>query len=148
MAAVLVVESDPFVRHLLCIVLHALGHSVLEAEDDCRALEILEQSRDPLVALLSSRLAPVDGMQLLQAVATDRRLRAAHGFLILTREVGWLPPSFQLLRELLILRHVIEPESLAALDEAVASLAAELPNPTVTRPKRGRPMATLDGPHP
>jgi|SRR5579884_1635231 len=146
MATVLVVEGDPFVRHLLRIAVEALGHTVVEAEDDWRGLGILEQSREPLVTLLSSRTAPVDGMQLLQAVATDRRLRAAHGFLILTREAGWLPPSFQLLQELLILRHLIEPGSLAALDEAIGTLAAELPNPIVTRPQRKRPYSAANGP--
>src|SRR5262249_33471643 len=95
MAAVLLVDADPFTRHLLRIALEVCWHSVLEATNDRAALALLADYPDPLVVVLSTRMLPRDGQQLLQAIATERTLRTRHGYIILTEQAGWLPPAFQ-----------------------------------------------------
>lgn len=139
MAAVLVVDTDPFVRNLLRVMLESQWHSVFEAVDNDTALRILTVSRDPLVVILSSRVPKEDGYQLLQAVAMDHQLRSRHAFLVMTREAGWLPPSFQRLHEVLNLRHLLRPKDLSAVQGAITELVRYLPSPSTTRPYR-KPM--------
>jgi CheY-like chemotaxis protein len=125
MRTVLLVDPDPFVRALLRALLEAPDQVVLEADDNAAALRALRDARGPLVAVLSARTNPTDGWQLLQAVATDQRLRQRHGYLILSKEAGWLPPSFQRLHELLILRR-LEPPAFVHIAPTVARLQDEL----------------------
>jgi len=125
MRAVLLVDPDPFVRALLRALLEAPDRTVLEAEDAAAALRALRDAPAPLVAVLSARTPPADGWQLLQAVATDRRLRQRHGYLILSKEAGWLPQSFQRLHELLALRR-LEPSAFAQIAPTVSRMQDEL----------------------
>jgi CheY-like chemotaxis protein len=138
MAALLVVDPDPFLRHLLRIALESRWHAVFEAADDDTALQILTDSRDPLVVVLSSRVPLVDGYLFLQAVATDHRLRERHAFLVMTEHAGWLPRSFQRLHEVLNMRRLLRPKDWSAVEGAIAELVRHLPAPSTTRPYRKR----------
>ena len=138
MAAVLLVDSDAFTRHLLRIALEVRWHSVFEATSDRTALALLADYPDPLVVVLSTRMPPRDGQQLLQAVATDRTLRERHGYLVLTEEAGWLPPAFQPLAQRLLLRRLVPLHDLPVLWRTVTELAARLPSPSSTRPRPPR----------
>ena len=125
MRTVLLIDPDPFVRALLRALLELPDQRVLEADHNTAALHALRDAARPFVAVLSERTDPTDGWQLLQAVATDRRLRQRHGYLILSKEAGWLPPSFQRLHELLALRR-LEPSAFAHIAPTVARLQDEL----------------------
>lgn len=136
MVPVLLVDPDPIIRKHLRTALEARWHTVFEAADERMALDLLVRCADPLVVLLSSRTQPVDGMQLLQAVATDPMLRERHGYLVLTKEAGWLPPSFRLLEETLHLRHLTPLRDLPALLDTVTVMSKRLPDPARTMPPR------------
>jgi CheY-like chemotaxis protein len=41
-ALVLVIQHDPLMREVISDILHAVGHTVVEADDACQALELLE----------------------------------------------------------------------------------------------------------
>jgi CheY-like chemotaxis protein len=136
MMPVLLVDPDPVIRQRLRQALEARWHPVFEAADERAALDLLVRCIDPLVVLLSSRTRPVDGMQLLQAVATDPSLRERHGYLVLSKEAGWLPPSFRLLEETLNLRHLTPLRDLPALLDTVTAMSERLPGPARTLPPR------------
>ncbi len=140
MVPVLLVDPDPVVRKHLRAALEARWHTVFEANDEGTALDLLVRCVDPLVVLLSSRTRPVDGLSLLQAVATDPSLRERHGYLVLSKEAGWLPPSFRLLEETLNLRHLTPLSDLPALLNTVRLVSERLPGPGRTMPPR-RPSA-------
>lgn len=136
MVPVLLVDPDPVIRKHLRQVLEARWHTVFEAADERAALDLLVRCADPLVVLLSSRTRPIDGMSLLQAVATDPSLRQRHGYLVLSKEAGWLPRSFRLLEETLNLRHLTPLSDLPALLNTVSLVSERLPGPARTMPPR------------
>jgi CheY-like chemotaxis protein len=68
--AVLVVEDQPEVRHLTCLILRGLGYEVLEAADGSEALSIAVRHGRPIRLLLSDVIMPgMNGKELAAQLA-------------------------------------------------------------------------------
>ena len=72
--SILVVDDDPINRMLLSRSLVADGHTVRTAEDGVRALELLAEVRDDVV-LLDIVMPEMDGIEVLEAIKADPKLR-------------------------------------------------------------------------
>ena len=72
--SILVVDDDPINRMLLSRSLTADGHTVRTAENGRRALELLSKAADDVV-LLDIVMPEMDGIEVLEAIKTDPRLR-------------------------------------------------------------------------
>ena len=73
-ARVLVVDDDPLMRKVLTRRLERLGHTVSEAEDGSRALDVLRAQAIDLV-LTDLRMPQVGGLELLEHLKADPVLR-------------------------------------------------------------------------
>lgn len=72
---VLVVEDNPFNRHLLAEILTSWGQQVILAEDGLQALQFMEQQRFDLV-LLDIRMPGIDGIEVTRRVRVREQGRA------------------------------------------------------------------------
>ena len=72
--SILVVDDDPINRMLLSRSLVADGHTVRTAEHGVRALELLAEARDDVV-LLDIVMPEMDGIEVLEAIKADPKLR-------------------------------------------------------------------------
>jgi CheY-like chemotaxis protein len=82
--AVLVVENDRDLRASLVLSLRWAGYTVLTAPDGLVALTRLRLHPAPLVVVLDWWLPRMDGLAVLQALATDAPATQRHVFLLLT----------------------------------------------------------------
>jgi CheY-like chemotaxis protein len=82
--AVLVVENDRDLRASLVLSLRWIGYTVLTAPDGLVALTRLRVHPAPLVVVLEGWLPRMDGLAVLQALATDGAAAQRHVFLLLT----------------------------------------------------------------
>lgn len=82
--AVLVVENDRDLRTRLVLSLRWVGYTVLTAPDGLVALTRLRVHPAPLVVVLEGWLPRMDGLAVLQALATDGPAAQRHVFLLLT----------------------------------------------------------------
>lgn len=74
MSAVLVVEDDPALLDAIADIVEAAGHRVLRAEDGEDGLAIAKKKKPALI--LSGYMMPrMDGMQLIEAIKSDKVLR-------------------------------------------------------------------------
>jgi signal transduction histidine kinase len=74
MAAILVVDDDPFSRQFLAALLRAHHHEVLEAGDGLEALDVLRQRRTarPIELIIADVLMPtLDGYELVRRIRED-----------------------------------------------------------------------------
>ncbi len=67
MAKILIVDDDPSLRAMICILLHTSGHETLIARDGQEALELVKQNALDLM-ITDLRMPHMDGMNLLRAV--------------------------------------------------------------------------------
>jgi CheY-like chemotaxis protein len=127
MAHVLIAEDDEATRAMLHMALEDAGHTVVEAQDGAAALDVLQDSEQPLVAILDMMMAPVDGVHVLRSVRADARLATQHRYLAVTA----VPLShLQLpadLSGLLVQPVVTKPFRLADFLAAVEDAAGQLP---------------------
>lgn len=72
--AVLVVDDEESLRHLLRVILEREGHTVLEAGDGQAALSVLDARPDVRVVFTDIRMPRMDGLALLDVIR-DRNLR-------------------------------------------------------------------------
>ena len=85
MAHVLIIDDDMDIRLSMRMLLEDIGgHTVLEAPDGIRGLEVLRASEEPLVVLLDLLMPGLDGIGVLQAVAADERLATRHAYVVVT----------------------------------------------------------------
>jgi CheY-like chemotaxis protein len=84
MGRVLVVDDDAPMRQAVRWALEDDGHVVEEAADGRPALERLRASVDGMVVLLDLNMPGLDGTQVLQAVAKEKRLMTQHAFIVTT----------------------------------------------------------------
>jgi CheY-like chemotaxis protein len=90
--AVLVVENDRDLRASLVLSLRWAGYTVLTAPDGLVALTRLRVHPAPLVVVLEGWLPRMDGLAVLQALATDAPVAQRHVFLLLTAVRGEAAP--------------------------------------------------------
>jgi two-component system chemotaxis response regulator CheY len=84
MTWVLVADDDQAIRETIELVLKDAGHSVLQAADGAEALEMLRTSDQRMVVLLDQLMPRMDGINVLRAVAGDRKLAHAHGYVLVS----------------------------------------------------------------
>ena len=84
MARVLVVDDDPAIRQMLCMVLHEEGFATLTAIDGQEALEILWKSEEPLVALLDYMMPRMTGVDTLRYLAEDSVQARRHAIVLMS----------------------------------------------------------------
>jgi CheY-like chemotaxis protein len=83
---VLIVDDDREIREVLASVLADAGYEVLTAQDGRGAMDIMQESFEPLVVLLDARMPSMDGYSVLRTVADDRFLGSWHAYVLVTAE--------------------------------------------------------------
>lgn len=81
---VLIVEDDESTREILVDLLADAGYVVYQAPNGKPALERLRSHPEGLVVLLDLMMPGVDGLQVLQAVATESSLATRHTYILMT----------------------------------------------------------------
>lgn len=89
---ILLVDDDQDIRETLRIALEEEGYEVDEAEDGAEALDLLRQSRQPLVVVLDQRMPRLTGDALLRYVNKKEHLPARHTFVLVTANRELLSP--------------------------------------------------------
>jgi CheY-like chemotaxis protein len=127
MTAVLVVDDDPGLRHILSEVLATEGYSVQTAEHGGPALELMRASPERLVVTLGLVMPEVDGLAVLEAVAADPALIHRHAIVVVSAAVYLATTGQgQVLREQLGASFVPKPFTLKQLLNAVAEAEQRL----------------------
>lgn len=129
MTPVLVADDSESIRRLVRAMLAGEGYDIREAADGVEALEALRASEEPLIVLLDYRMPRLDGFQVLQAAAADRRLLARNEYIIITSEAGTFPEAFIDLLRSLSIRVLPKPFSKDGLVASVALAAGRLASP-------------------
>ena len=81
----MIVDDDADIRLSMRMMLEEIGgHTVMEAADGASGLELLRASTEPLVVLLDLLMPGLDGIGVLQAVATDEHLATRHAYVVVT----------------------------------------------------------------
>jgi CheY-like chemotaxis protein len=126
--AVLVIEDDADTRSTLCAALEDEGYQVLEAPDGVQGLEYLRTHPDLLVVLLDWLMPGMDGVQMLDAIASDAPVARRHAFILMSASADkpdflslTLPPD-------LTVTILGKPFSLDSLFNAVTAAVAQLMN--------------------
>lgn len=91
MAQILVVDDDPDIRRLLCVLLESEGHSVISAPDGDKALELISRASPDLI-ILDVMMPKKDGYTVLKEMKASG-IREATKVLVLTAraaESDWL----------------------------------------------------------
>jgi CheY-like chemotaxis protein len=126
MAAVLVVDDDASIRHMLRVALEFSGHTVSEACDGLMALDHLYASGEPLVILLDQMMPLVSGEGLLAQLARDRAVAARHACVLMTAQAEFLSPQCRCLLAELAVPIITKPFDLDDLFEHVEEAAERL----------------------
>lgn len=129
MVPVLVADDSESIRKLVRAMLAGEGYDISEAVDGEEVLAALRASEEPRVVLLDYRMPRMDGFQVLQAAAADRRLLARSEYIIITSEAGTFPEAFIDLLRSLSIRVLPKPFSKEVLVAAVALAADRLAAP-------------------
>lgn len=120
MAWVLVIEDDPATLHFLLDLLQEEGYSTLEATDGAIGIELLRAAQQHVVALIDHRLPDISGMDILQTVAADIRLRQNHRFVLVTADAHRFSSKQKALQEDLAVPVIAKPFDINVLLDAVA----------------------------
>jgi CheY-like chemotaxis protein len=76
MGQILVIEDEEHNRFLLCKILEAAGHTVIEAGDGTEALNLLKTRFDPIsLIVLDIRLPKMDGFEFLARLRQEEKAR-------------------------------------------------------------------------
>lgn len=84
MSHVLIVDDDQGIRETIRLVLEDTDHHVMEVSDGEQALHLLRESPVPLVVLLDLLMPKVSGIEFLNTVNADPRLKALHSIVLMT----------------------------------------------------------------
>jgi CheY-like chemotaxis protein len=78
MTHILIADDDSDVRETLQLLFEEAGYATLAAEDGHQALDLIQHSSYPLIALLDISLPQVDGLSILRTVASQHEPMAGH----------------------------------------------------------------------
>lgn len=123
---VLVVEDDNINRAMLRLMLDQAGYAVEEATNGKSALARLRTSQERLVALVDLRMPIMDGVQLLEEVASDAELARQHAYMLVSASLDMSLPLVEGLCERLQAPQLIQPYKLDTLLDLVREAAARL----------------------
>lgn len=84
MSHILIVDDDEGIRETIRLVLEDTNHHVIEVSDGEQALHLLRESAVPLVVLLDLVMPKVNGIEFLNIVNADPRLKAFHSIVLMT----------------------------------------------------------------
>ena len=123
---VLVVDDDPDIRHALRFLLEGEEYTVHEAADGQQALERLRTSPRRLVVLLDLQMPQMDGVDVVERVATQVVL-ARHTYILVTGRYGQtMPLHFANLVAQLTIPVITKPFDLDKLLAAVEAATTRL----------------------
>lgn len=128
-AHVLVVDDDEAIRESLRLLLEAEDYRVEEASNGIVALDILNTSAVPLVALLDLRMPRLDGEGVLRVVTHDSYLAHHHAYVLLTANFLAVSPSLASMLTELHAPVLPKPFDLESLLDVVHQLACRLVPP-------------------
>lgn len=126
-AHVLIADDEEDLRLTLRTLLEGEGYTVSEAADGAQALAAIRASATPLVVLIDLLMPIMNGIAVLEAVATDPALAARNAYLLLTADNR---PMIDAAAPTLAALHVdiiAKPFDIDALLAVVAQAAARLP---------------------
>jgi len=123
---VLIVDDDADICESLRWLLEDEGYEVLWTHDGAAVLPILRSGDHPFVVLLDYLMPGVDGREILELVAADPSLSAAHTFLLMTVQARTLPPRLRQLLTALAVPVVLKPFDAADLLAKVGQAAGRL----------------------
>jgi CheY-like chemotaxis protein len=121
--AVLVVEDDQSTRETLADLIDEVGYTVFTAPDGESALIRLRTHPTPLVVLLDWLLPGMDGMAVLQAMATEAPEAQHHVYLLMTALWDEARPVLATLPQDLVVTLVGKPFNVSDLLDVVAGAA-------------------------
>jgi CheY-like chemotaxis protein len=126
MVRVLVVDDDADTREILRLVLEDADYEVAETADGQQTIATLETSVSPMVVVLDLDLPRLDGVEVLNAVASDERLAARNAFILLTAVQYTRYQAAAEVCAQLGVPLVLKPFDINALLDAVAACARRL----------------------
>ncbi|MDB5059544.1 MAG: hypothetical protein JWO59_3016 [Chloroflexi bacterium] len=121
-----VVEDDAAIRQTLRAILELDGYDVLEASEGSAALEILRATEGPLVVLLDLLMPGMDGITLLQTIASDPELTESRAFIVVTAAPQMLTPPMTGLLNSMSIPIVVKPFDIDVLLDTVFRKAKAL----------------------
>lgn len=133
MTQVLVVDDDHDTREALRFLLEDAGYAVTEAVDGLQGLAVIQASDVPLVVLLDFSMPKLNGVEVLQEVASDARLANRHAFILMT---AMSANQYQAAEEVcakLSALVVVKPFDVYEFLDLVASAARRLPSAPLTQ---------------
>jgi len=123
---VLVVDDQMGMRELLRLALDLMGYDVAEAADGATALAYLRATPRRTIVVLDSLLPDMDGIALLEVIASDPRLAYGHAYLLMVDQHHLLPDYAHAVLAALRVPLLFKPFDLDTLFEAVGHLARPL----------------------
>lgn len=132
MTHILVVDDDCDTRGALRFLLEYSGYTVAEAVDGAEGLAAIKASTVPLIVLLDFDIPKLNGVEVLQAVASDPRLASRHAFIMITAVATSRYKAAKEACATLSTPLVMKPFDVDSFLDQVASAARRLP--TVEQP--------------
>ncbi len=126
MLDVLVVDDLVAMRELLRLALELMGYDVAEAADGAAALAYLRATPRRTIVVLDSLLPDVDGVELLELIASDPRLAYEHTYLLMIDHQWALPDHSGAVLAALRVPLLFKPFDLNTMFESIAHLAARV----------------------
>jgi CheY-like chemotaxis protein len=127
MTHVLVADDEDDLRQTLRTLLEGEGYTVSEAVDGQQTLDAIRASPTPMVVLLDVLMPVLNGIRVLEAVATDPAVAERHAYLLLTADNRMLLDAAAAVLAQLGVAIVHKPFDIDALLADVAQAVARLP---------------------
>lgn len=126
-AYVLIADDEEDLRLTLRTLLEGEGYTVGEAADGMEALEAIRAGPTPMVVLLDLLMPVLNGVAVLEAVATDPTLATQNVYLLLTANSGSMIAAAAPLLATLYVDIIRKPFDIDTLLADVARAVARLP---------------------
>jgi sigma-B regulation protein RsbU (phosphoserine phosphatase) len=83
---ILIAEDDPISRHFLLVKLSQWGHKTIETKDGIEAWQAFQQENPPQLAILDWMMPGIDGIDICRRVRASSRLQSIYIILLTTRD--------------------------------------------------------------